>query len=247
MTMASLLPLLLLASAEPRLFSAPPERELDERALLQRHLSHVETTLRAETPAGLDVAQTQAREELLDALHEYWTRGVFPRNRDFGDRRVPYFIDDSGTACAVGHLMIESGAAEVAREIATYENNDFVAEIDHPGLAPWLAAHGLTAEEAAWIQPTYSRCWDEPYVCGVDGQTYECEEAAACAGVDVQYVGACGHETEADTDSAGMDESPDVEADDACEEKGCSIGMRGHHALGLAIVALAALGRRRVR
>jgi hypothetical protein len=244
MTMASLLPLILLASAEPRLFSAPPEHALGERALLQRHLSEVESTLRGEMPVGLTEAQAGARAALLDALHDYWTRGVFPRNRDFGDRRVPYFIDDSGTACAVGHLMIASGAADLAREIATYENNDFVAEIDHPGLASWLVAHGLTAEEAAWIQPTYSVCDGEPPVCGVDGETYECEEAAACAGVDVDYVGVCGNESASDTDT---DIPGDIEAEDVCEDgKGCTIGG-GAGPLALLVLGATARARRGTR
>jgi len=205
---------------DPALVQSQADRRLSERELIARHLEIVETTLRRETPEGLTPTQQRARAALLDELHAYRERGEFPRNLDFGDRRVPYFIDDRGTACAVGQLMIASGADDLAREIATYENNDFLADIDHPDVAAWLAANGLTAAEAAWIQPSYSRCWDEPYVCGVDGQTYECYDAAECAGVEVEYEGACGFETETD----GNVGNPDVEVEDVCDDdKGCTV------------------------
>ncbi len=129
----------------------------------------------------------------MDVLHAYWVAGEFPRNRDYSDRRVPHFIDADGTACAVGHLMIESGFESMAREIATYENFDFVSEVDHPGVVPWLQAHGLTAEEAGWIQPGYGPCgFSLETVCGSDGNNYACEAVATqCAGVEVVSTGPC--------------------------------------------------------
>jgi len=188
-----------------------------ERTRIQRHLAHVERTLRSETSKELAPAQRAARGRALDALHAYWTAGEFPRNRDYTDRRVPYFIDDEGTACAVGQLMIASGSGELAREIATYENNDFVADIEHPGVADWLADNGLSAAEAAWIQPSYGPCGfgDMPLVCGVDGNTYLCEYIATeCAHVEIAHEGACGGGTgssssgsESSSGSTGASES----------------------------------------
>jgi hypothetical protein len=91
---------LLLAGA--RLFDPADAQPADgERARIQRHLAYVEATLRVETPAALPPERRAARERALAVLHEYWTAGVFPRNRDFLDRHVPYFIDDDGRACAV--------------------------------------------------------------------------------------------------------------------------------------------------
>lgn len=179
-----------------------------ERARIQRHLAHVEATLREQAAADLTPTQQTARAQALAALRDYWQKGRFPRNRDFVDRRVPYFIDDEGTACAVGHLMIASGAADLAREIATYENNDFVADIDHPGVAAWLVDNGISAAEAAWIQPAYGPCGfgEQPLVCGSDGNTYLCEYVAVeCAGVTVTHEGACGSETSSGggTESSG--------------------------------------------
>lgn len=249
------LSLVLFASpAEVRVFDpehvrVQSEAALSEREVIARHLEIVETTLRGEPPAGLTETQQRARAALLDELHAYRVRGEFPRNLDFAQRRVPYFIDDRGTACAVGHLMIASGAEALAREIATYENNDFLADIDHPGVGAWLAAHGLTAAEAAWIQPSYTPCWDEPYVCGVDGLTYECRDAAECAGVEVDYEGACGFETDTD----GNVGDPDVEREDVCDDgKGCTISATPPGPMvalfGVAVVVLGvSLGRRRDR
>lgn len=169
-----------------------------EVSRIQRHLSHVEQTLRDDPPEGLSEQQLAARHRALDVLHEYWQAGEFPKNRDFPDRRLPYFIDAEGVACAVGHLMIETDGEQLAREIATYENHDFVAQIDHPGVAGWLERNGFEAWEAAWIQPSYGPCGFEggPLVCGTDGNTYLCENIAVnCAGVEVAYEGPCGAET----------------------------------------------------
>lgn len=175
-----------------------------EVSRIQRHLSHVEQTLRADPPAWLDDEQRAARQRALDILHDYWQAGQFPKNRDYPDRRLPYFIDADGVACAVGHLMIHTDGEQLAREIATYENHDFVAQIDNPGVPGWLERNGFEAWEAAWIQPGYSPCGFElgPLVCGADGNTYLCEAIALnCAGVEVAHEGACGTETGTGTGS----------------------------------------------
>ena len=177
-------------------------------------------------------------------MHDYWVAGELPQSRDFPGRRVPYF-DADGTACAVGHLMIASGDAAMAREIATYENNDFVAEIDHPGVGPWLARNGLTAEEAAWIQPQYGPCGATApeSVCGADGNSYECEGVAVDCGVDVASEGMCeGHEAEDIV--LASDECPDSgePASDDGSDKGCRVGDASPAA---ALLFLLALVRRR--
>ena len=232
--------------ADARLFD-PGQGPSSERALIQRHLAYVEATLRVETPATLPPDRRAARERALTALHDYWTAGVFPRNRDYPDRRVPYFIDADGTACAVGQLMIASGASWLAREIATYENNDFLADIDHPGVAGWLFENGLRADEAAWIQPTYGPCgFEAQQVCGVDGKTYLCKHIADCAGVHVAHDGECGG-TGSSSDSGG-----DGEVVETCEndddKKGCSVvAQRARPPTSLFVLMLLLRRRSRTR
>lgn len=130
----------------------------DEVELIQEHLASVEAHLRDRDVSDWPEELQEARERRLDELREYRHAGEFPINTRHPGARVPYFIDDYGTACAVGHLMIESGAEDLAREIVRDENNAWVMEMQTPGLASWVESSGLSAEEAAWIQPTYSFC-----------------------------------------------------------------------------------------
>jgi hypothetical protein len=90
--------------------AARPSSEDLDRERIRTHLSEVERLLRARDVNGLSPELRHARARNLDELHAYWMRGVFPRNHDFPEHRVPYFIDAEGRACAVGHLMIASGA-----------------------------------------------------------------------------------------------------------------------------------------
>lgn len=128
-----------------------------ERARIQAHLSKVEAILRANPPKGLSAGQRKNRLARLDDLHEYWTRGEFPKNRDFPDRLVPYFIDAKGVPCAMGYLVIRSGGGDFAEEIRRRMNNAYIAEIAAADgrLAAWAKAQGMTLREAAMVQPGY--------------------------------------------------------------------------------------------
>lgn len=224
-----------------------------ERFRIQRHLALVEATLRRETPLDLAEGPGLARARLLDELHLYAERGEFPQNLDFPDRRIPYFIDEFGTACAVGHLMIVSGAEQLAHEIARDENNDVVADIDHPGVGSWLAANGLTAAEAAWIQPSYDACgFDGTLTCGSDGVTYACAYVATeCAMVEIAGEGPCNEGDEVvgveicpatgDTDTTDEGDSNDGEP----KSKGCSVADPEPIGIGLGLLVLVAIRRRR--
>jgi hypothetical protein len=97
-------------------------------------------------------------------LHADWTRGEFPRNPDYPDSLVPYFIDARGVACAVGQLVIASGHRGFAQEIARTRNHAYIREIRDPRLAAWAEASGLTLEECARIQPGYGGPTDYSYV-----------------------------------------------------------------------------------
>lgn len=133
-----------------------------ETARIRRHLATVEAELRAKDISALTPAQRLARARNLDVLHEYWVRGVFPMNTDFPRQRVPYFIDRSGTRCAMAYLIEQSGHADLVRRIATTQNNAYVRDLeDVAELGAWLSANGLTAAEAARIQPAYGSPEDD--------------------------------------------------------------------------------------
>ena len=126
---------------------------------VQAHLRGAERLVEARDVSRLTPDQRAARARLLADLRQYRRRGVFPRNLDFPDRR-PYFIDAVGTRCAMAYLIERHGGAAMVARIARQRNNAYVRELaDDPELVAWLDRNGLTAAEAARIQPQY----DPPY------------------------------------------------------------------------------------
>ena len=165
-----------------------------DRDRVTTHLRQTEVDLRAKNVAQLSEAQQRARSKNLDALHRYWVRGVYPHNTDVPGIRVPVFIDHDGRACAVGQLMIDSGAEGLAQRIAQDERLEYLATIETAGVGAWIGGSGLTFAELARIQPSYCGCSNEPLdpVCGQDGETYPnpCM-ATECAGVEIEHEGPC--------------------------------------------------------
>lgn len=167
-----------------------------DRERIQHHLKEVEQTLRARDVSHLSDKLQKERKRNLDVLREYRRAGEFPHNTYVGWRN-PVFIDGDDRLCAVGHLMFESGWESEARQIAARENLAHLPDMQSPEVAQWVEQSGLTAEEAAWIQPGYSSCYDEcscepDPVCGDDGTTYvnPCF-AEACAMVERWHYGCC--------------------------------------------------------
>jgi hypothetical protein len=101
-----------------------------------------------------------ARSREIARLRTYRNHGRFPHNhRILG--RTPTFIDERGVPCAVGYLMQQSGARDLASTIARTDNNVYIEYIaDGPALE-WILHSGLTQEECATIQPSYR--WRDPY------------------------------------------------------------------------------------
>lgn len=127
-----------------------PVAFLSDQARIQWHLQVVENWLRQHTdPAEGD------RLALIDRLSQYREAGIFPQNT-YSDQRHPYFIDEVGTACAVGHLLIESGEQALAQQIAREHNGAYLMELlDRAALVHWAGEAGFTSEELALIQPGY--------------------------------------------------------------------------------------------
>jgi hypothetical protein len=136
------------AGAEPRLDS--------EVSRIRAHLLQVERELAAADVSHLGAAQQDARAHHIAVLREYRERGVFPHNHVALDRRLPVFVDEHGTHCAVGYLIASSGRQDIVERIATTRNYASVPELaDDAELGTWLGEAGLTVDEAARIQPWY--------------------------------------------------------------------------------------------
>jgi len=130
--------------------------ESPEVARIQAHILRAERWAAARDVSGLSPAARAARRRLLQELAVYRRRGVFPQNRDFPGRRMPYFIDARGVRCAMAHLIELAGGAALVQRIAQTRNNAYVRELaDEPELIAWLDRNGLSVEEAARIQPSY--------------------------------------------------------------------------------------------
>lgn len=132
--------------------------------LIQTHLYFVEEHLRAKETNHLSVEQKENRAQCLNYLNEYRLNGVFPKNL-YHKERTPYFIDDFGTACAVGQLVISSGYSELAIKISKENNYEYIENMDYPELVDWAKTHGFTIDELKWIQPTYGPCGSFNHRC----------------------------------------------------------------------------------
>lgn len=143
-----------------QVISSPAELER-----VARHVARGSRAARARDISREDRALQLVRRLLLDELDRYVDDRRFPLNHDF-DELHPYFVDAHGTRCAVAHLMEISGEGALVAEVARTRNNARVRELaDDPRVVAWLAAAGLTVEEAALIQPAYCRTVSD-CVCG---------------------------------------------------------------------------------
>lgn len=130
--------------------------KLLEQVRLRAHFRQVLAELRERDVGHLAGPERDQRERVIGELARYARRGRFPENRDFADRPMPYFVDASGTRCAVAHLIDSTGERELVERVRRTRNNGFVRELaPDRALQAWLRAVGLTVAEAARIQPSY--------------------------------------------------------------------------------------------
>ena len=115
------------------------------------HLRAVERLLRSRT-AAIPPSEHTARSEMLDRLARYRQQGVFPRNNT-GSFLSPVFVDATGRACAVGHVIGHD--TDLVDQLSTSHNLARVGDMKDVGLENWQPHSGLQSDELALIQPQY--------------------------------------------------------------------------------------------
>lgn len=133
-----------------------PNEFTPDQIRIATHLEYAEFVLRSKDVSSMSAEQIQKRTHLLDLLHDYWTRGIFPTNTDETDERRPCFIDHTGTICAVGYLIEQTAGHDVAELINERFMYNEILEMNDPVVINWIEECGLTREECAMIQPGYS-------------------------------------------------------------------------------------------
>ncbi|MCB0769016.1 MAG: T9SS type A sorting domain-containing protein [Flavobacteriales bacterium] len=127
----------------------------DETDRIAMHLRLVKEQLASRTAGELSADQAARRIASLEDLDRYADARRFPKNEVLPYRN-PVFIDPYGTACAVGHLMIESGASDLAARIDDELELAYIRDMHLPEIGEWASVQGFTADELAWIQPAYA-------------------------------------------------------------------------------------------
>lgn len=125
-----------------------------DRELIQTHLENVIRILKGNPTSGLAPAQFESRLTLIEELDAYRVAGRFPQNYYRFDR-IPVFIDEHGTHCAVGHLMRCNGHEDLALRTAANDNYIWVKDITDPEVVKWQIESGFTMEELKLIQGAY--------------------------------------------------------------------------------------------
>ena len=133
---------------------APQQRIRNDVDYVRAHLAEVLGVLFDAPTEQLSNEQMVSRQELMAVLGEYARAGRFPINY-YRHERIPVFIDEHDTHCAVAHLMRHTGQEAMARRIAATNNYAWVREIGDPSLAAWQAASGFSLDELKLIQGAY--------------------------------------------------------------------------------------------
>jgi hypothetical protein len=131
-----------------------------DREYIQTHLTNVLQILRSNATEQLTCVQLNTRSSLIDVLESYKDRGLFPMNY-YRQERIPVFIDEHNTHCAVGYLLMETGYDDVAHRISAKNNYVWVKDIDDAVLPQLQAFSGFTIEEIKLIQGAYD--FYDPY------------------------------------------------------------------------------------
>ena len=126
----------------------------NDKEYIQAHLSSVLPILRNNPVSHLNAEQLTNRMQLIDVLDDYRIVGQFPINY-YRQERIPVFIDEHDTHCAVGYLLKESGHGAMAKEIAASNNYAWLKNIHHTDFSEWQIKSGFSIEELKLIQGAY--------------------------------------------------------------------------------------------
>lgn len=127
---------------------------LSETEYIQEHLKNVLVILNSNPTKQLSPQQLTSRNYLLKELRKYRTEGKFPINY-YRTVRIPVFIDEHNTHCAVGFLMQQSGYESLALATSQLNNYIWVKDIKDPKVIAWQEKSGFTLEELKLIQGAY--------------------------------------------------------------------------------------------
>lgn len=125
-----------------------------DKEYVQAHLSCVLPILRSNSTAHLDDGQYRSRMHLIGLLDGYRKAGNFPVNY-YRNERIPVFIDQHSTHCAVAYLLQQTGHEDMARRIAAADNYAWLKDIHDAEFEEWQKASGFTMEELKLVQGAY--------------------------------------------------------------------------------------------
>jgi len=138
--------------------SQAPEGEsrvfASDKEYIQAHLTSVLAILRANPGNELSKEQFRSRMQLISLLDGYRLAGNFPMNY-YRNERIPVFIDEHNTHCAVGYLMQQTGHEAMARRISATDNYVWVKDIKDAEVPAWQLASGFSMDELKLIQGAY--------------------------------------------------------------------------------------------
>lgn len=144
---------------------------------VQVHLTNVLSLLRSNPTDRLTSAQIEMRSHLIQVLDDYRLAGKFPINY-YRMERIPVFIDEHNTHCAVGHLMQQTGYDFLAKEISAMDNYVWVKDLKDARVIEWQKASGFTLEELKIIQGAYDFYMENAFILP---NRHEIPQKPACA------------------------------------------------------------------
>jgi hypothetical protein len=105
-----------------------------------------------------------ARATNLQRFRAYQQKGVFPSNV-YDGRKLNVWLDEQGHFCAAASIMIASGKADLAQQLAEQNNFIRLGTVKQGPVMDWILTSGLTQDEIAAIQEPFMPVMrEQPFV-----------------------------------------------------------------------------------